>query len=134
MSSTPASKKGTAAKKRVDEAVDQGADYLSQLSNETKSAASQEWDYKLALAVITVLRVIPGIQTSQDQPAPDLRLAIACFYDRMDGQVIGSKPCLVWFSGLRRDRVTTGCVQFSDEENACGSVSASAETCLRVKC
>lgn len=55
MSSTPSSKKGGAAKKRVDEAVDQGADYLSQLSKETKTAASREWDYKLALAVITVL-------------------------------------------------------------------------------
>jgi dolichyl-phosphate-mannose-protein mannosyltransferase len=57
MSSTPSSKKGPAAstRKKVDGAVDQTGDYLSQLKNETKQAASNDWDYKLALAVITLL-------------------------------------------------------------------------------
>ncbi|KAH0096519.1 dolichyl-phosphate-mannose--protein mannosyltransferase, partial [Aureobasidium melanogenum] len=57
MSSTPSSKKGPAgsSKKKVDGAVDQTTEYLSQLRSETKQAASNDWDYKLALAVITLL-------------------------------------------------------------------------------
>jgi dolichyl-phosphate-mannose-protein mannosyltransferase len=57
MSSTVSSRKGPSAstKKKVDNAVDQTSDYLSQLKSETKQAASNDWDYKLALAVITVL-------------------------------------------------------------------------------
>ena len=55
-SSTPSSKKGAAAtKKKVDGAVDQTADYLSQLRSDTKAAVSNDWDYKIALAVITLL-------------------------------------------------------------------------------
>ncbi|KAG9840558.1 hypothetical protein KCU98_g9201, partial [Aureobasidium melanogenum] len=52
MSSTPSSKKGPASssKKKVDGAVDQTSEYLSQLRSETKQAASNDWDYKLALA------------------------------------------------------------------------------------
>ncbi|THX53143.1 protein O-mannosyl-transferase 1 [Aureobasidium pullulans] len=57
MSSTPSSKKGAAAstKKKVDGAVDQTSEYLAQLKTETKQAASNDWDYKLALLVITIL-------------------------------------------------------------------------------
>lgn len=57
MSSTPSSKKGPAAvtKKKVDAAADQTGEYLSQLKNQTKQSASNDWDYKLALAVITLL-------------------------------------------------------------------------------
>lgn len=60
MSSTPSSKKGPAAssKKKVDGAVDQTSEYLSQLKSETKQAASNDWDYKLALAVITLLAFV----------------------------------------------------------------------------
>ncbi|KAG9927080.1 dolichyl-phosphate-mannose--protein mannosyltransferase, partial [Aureobasidium melanogenum] len=43
------------SKKKVDGAVDQTSEYLSQLRSETKQAASNDWDYKLALAVITLL-------------------------------------------------------------------------------
>lgn len=35
--------------------VDQGAEVLSQIQKETKAAATNEWDYKLALVIITVL-------------------------------------------------------------------------------
>jgi dolichyl-phosphate-mannose-protein mannosyltransferase len=57
MSSTVSSRKGPSAstKKKVDNAVDQTSDYLSQLKSETKQTAPNDWDYKLALAVITVL-------------------------------------------------------------------------------
>lgn len=57
MSSTPSSKKGPAAstRKKVDVAADQTSEYLNQLKNQTKQSASNDWDYKLALAVITLL-------------------------------------------------------------------------------
>lgn len=38
--------------------VDQGADVLTQIQKETKAAATNEWDYKLALAIITFLAFV----------------------------------------------------------------------------
>lgn len=35
--------------------VDGGVDVLSQLQDEAKAAVSKDWDYKIALAVITLL-------------------------------------------------------------------------------
>jgi dolichyl-phosphate-mannose-protein mannosyltransferase len=56
MSSTPSSRKGASVstKKKVEGAVDQTNEYLSQLKSDTKQVASKDWDYKLALLVITV--------------------------------------------------------------------------------
>ena len=59
--SSPVKQRGVASKKRgaaaanVDAAVDKGADVLDQLQRQTKGAVSSNWDYKLALAVITLL-------------------------------------------------------------------------------
>lgn len=51
--------RGAASKKKgataSSDGVDSGADVLSQLRQETKVVASRDWDYKLALAVITLL-------------------------------------------------------------------------------
>lgn len=48
-----------AAKKRATtpaaDAVDKGTDVLSQIHQEAKAAASKDWDYRIALAVITLL-------------------------------------------------------------------------------
>ncbi|KAF1348496.1 dolichyl-phosphate-mannose--protein mannosyltransferase [Delphinella strobiligena] len=51
--------RGAASKKKgataSSDGIDSGADVLSQLQHDTKVVASREWDYKLALAIITLL-------------------------------------------------------------------------------
>ncbi|GAB7356169.1 hypothetical protein MBLNU459_g6760t1 [Dothideomycetes sp. NU459] len=58
--STPLKQRNVASKKRgttpgADGVLDQGADVLDQIQKDTKAVATNEWDYKVALAIITVL-------------------------------------------------------------------------------
>jgi len=55
--------RGPATKKRsttqlVDKSADNNDQYLAQVQQQAKEAVKNEWDYKLALAVITVLAFV----------------------------------------------------------------------------
>jgi len=51
----PGNKKKSTTPGAVDGAVDKGADVLDRIQHEAKAAASNDWDYKIAIVVITIL-------------------------------------------------------------------------------